>query len=147
MHWRGHSVDMASRATYDDVVAEVVEELAARLAELRAAGVADEQVVVDPGLGFAKDDTHNWTLLAHIDGLTALGRPVLVGASRKGFLGRLLGQDPSTPRPTEARDVATAALSALLVDRGVWGVRVHDVRSTVDALDVVAAMRSARLEA
>jgi dihydropteroate synthase len=147
MHWRGHSVDMASRATYDDVVAEVVEELAARLAELRAAGVTDEQVVVDPGLGFAKDDTHNWTLLAHIDGLTALGRPVLVGASRKGFLGRLLGQDPSTPRPTEARDVATAALSALLVDRGVWGVRVHDVRSTVDALDVVAAMRSARLEA
>jgi dihydropteroate synthase len=146
MHWRGHSAAMAARAVYDDVVADVVRELQQRLDALVSAGIDPERVVLDPGIGFAKDADHNWALLAHLDALEGLGRPLLVGATRKGFLGRLLAGADGTPRDAEGRDAATAVLSALAVrDAGVWGLRVHAVRPTVDALRVVAALRSARV--
>jgi len=144
MHWRGHSADMASRAVYADVVSEVVSELGARLDELTAAGVRLEQIVLDPGIGFAKDAGHNWSLLAHLDDLEGLGRPLLVGASRKSFLGPLLADADGAPRPAEERDAATAAVSALVSAQDVWAVRVHAVRPTVDAVRVVAALASAR---
>jgi dihydropteroate synthase len=147
MHWRGHSVDMTSRAVYDDVVADVTRELADRLDALEARGVDPERVVLDPGLGFAKDAGHSWRLLARLDELAKLGRPLLVGASRKGFLGSLLSGPDGSPRPAADRDVATAALSALLAAQGVWGVRVHSVGPTVDAVRVAEAVRCARLDA
>jgi dihydropteroate synthase len=147
MHWRGHSADMAARAVYDEVVADVARELRQRVEALVTAGVDPRRLVLDPGLGFAKEPEHSWALLAHLDALAALGRPLLVGASRKGFLGRLLAGPTGKPRPVEERDVATAALSALVASEGVWGVRVHAVRPTVDALRVAAAMRSARVGA
>lgn len=147
MHWRGHSLDMASRAVYGDVVADVVRELAQRLDALTAQGVDPQRVVLDPGLGFAKVSKQSWALLAHLDQLATLGRPLLVGASRKGFLGELLAGPTGEPRPAEKRDAATAALSALMAAQGVWGVRVHAVRATADAVRVVAAVRCARLDA
>ena len=145
MHWRGHSRDMASRAVYDDVVADVARELEQRLDALAGAGVDPQCVVLDPGLGFAKEPRHSWALLAGLETLHRIGRPLLVGASRKGFLGALLADADGSPRPADERDVATAALSALVAERGVWGVRVHAVRETVDALRVGEALRSARL--
>jgi dihydropteroate synthase len=146
MHWRGHSADMASRAVYDDVVADVVRELRARVDALSTAGVDPQRLVLDPGLGFAKDAGHNWSLLAHLDALAGLGRPLLIGASRKGFLGSLLAGPDGEARPADQRDVATAALSALVAAEDVWAVRVHAVAPTVDALRVAGALRSARLD-
>ncbi len=143
MHWRGHSADMASRAVYADVVTEVLDELQARLDELVRAGVDLDRIVVDPGLGFAKDAEHNWSLLAHLDDLAALGRPVLVGASRKGFLGHLLAAADGSPRPSVAREDATTAVSVLAATAGAWAVRVHAARATRDAVEVVAATRRA----
>jgi dihydropteroate synthase len=143
MHWRGHSADMATRAVYDDVVAEVVGELHARLDDLDRHGVDLERVVVDPGLGFAKEAAHNWTLLARLADLHILSRPLLVGASRKGFLGTLLADAAGRPRPAEGRDDATTALSALIAAAGAWAVRVHEVAPTADAVRVVAAVRAA----
>jgi dihydropteroate synthase len=143
MHWRGHSVDMDSRAVYDDVVAEVVAELAERLADLTAQGLDLEHIVVDPGLGFAKLGAHNWSLLAHFEALQTLGRPVLVGASRKGFLGTLLADDGGAPRAADRRADATTALTALVAATGAWGVRVHDVAGSADAVRVVAALAAA----
>lgn len=143
MHWRGHSVDMQARATYGDVVTEVRDELRARLDAVVAAGVDPECVVLDPGLGFAKNAEHNWALLAHLDALYELGRPVLVGASRKSFLGGLLGSSPDAPRPVVERDDATAAVTAVAAYCGAWGVRVHDVRASADAVRVVAAIQAA----
>jgi dihydropteroate synthase len=143
MHWRGHSRDMQRRASYRDVTAEVVDELAQRVAAFTAAGVAPERIVLDPGLGFAKTFEHNWRLLATLPSLMELGHRVIVGTSRKGFLGAV-GRSDGPTRPPGERDVATAVTSAYLSDVGVWAVRVHDVRSTVDALDVAEAMRAAR---
>ena len=143
MHWRGHSADMSARAVYADVVTEVLDELQARLDKLEAAGVDLDQVVVDPGLGFAKDAEHNWSLLAHLTDLHALGRPVLVGASRKGFLGRLLADADGSPRPADAREDATTAVSVLAARSGAWAVRVHEARATRDAVEVVAATLAA----
>ncbi|MGZ4608895.1 MAG: dihydropteroate synthase [Actinomycetes bacterium] len=143
MHWRGHSADMAARAVYDDVVVDVVTELRARLDDLAARGVDLECVVVDPGLGFAKEAAHNWSLLAHLDALQVLGRPLLVGASRKGFLGVLLAGADGRPRPADRRDGATTALSALAAASGAWAVRVHDVAPSADAVRVAAAVRAA----
>jgi dihydropteroate synthase len=143
MHWRGHADVMDALATYDDVVVEVRDELARRLEELGAAGVRPEQVVLDPGLGFAKPGSDNWPLLAHLDVLLALGRPVLVGASRKRFLGHLLAGPDDVPVPPEERDAATAAVSALAAAAGAWCVRVHDVPATVDAVRVAAAWTAA----
>ncbi|MFE9424438.1 dihydropteroate synthase [Kitasatospora sp. NPDC006697] len=144
MHWRGQSADMDALAVYGDVVAEVVGELSERVGALLAAGVKEEQLILDPGLGFAKTSAHNWALLGGLDALTALGRPVLVAASRKRFLGTLLA-DPQTGelRPARRRDDATAAVSALSARAGAWAVRVHDVAGTADAVRVVAAWRAA----
>ena len=139
MHWRGHSSDMQRRAHYGDVVPEVVRELGSRVAAAVAAGVDRDRIVVDPGIGFAKTGEHNWTLLHRLGELTALGRPLLVGASRKAFLGRLLA-DPVTgePRPPEGRDSATAVLSAFAAQAGAWCVRVHEVPPSLDAVRVAA---------
>ncbi|WP_457030441.1 dihydropteroate synthase [Kitasatospora sp. P5_F3] len=144
MHWRGQSADMDELAVYQDVVADVVAELTGRMAALTAAGVKEEQLVLDPGLGFAKTSEHNWALLGRLAELTALGRPVLVAASRKRFLGTLLA-DPETgePRPARQRDDATAAVSVLSAQAGAWAVRVHDVAGTADAVRVVAAWERA----
>ncbi len=142
MHWRGHSTDMDAMATYGDVVVDVCAELHARLDELVAAGVNLERVVVDPGLGFAKTAEHNWALLAGLAHLQDLGRPVLIGASRKRFLGELLGQ-PDQPRPVDQRDAATDAVTALAGAAGAWAVRVHDVRGSRDAIAVASAWRAA----
>ena len=144
MHWRGHSDHMQDLAVYDDVVADVLAELRDGLDRLVDAGVDAEQVVLDPGLGFAKTGAHNWALLAHLDALQSLGRPLLVGASRKGFLGTLLADAAGEPRPMAERDAATAAVSALAAWSGAWGVRVHEVRASLDAVRVVAAVREQR---
>lgn len=143
MHWRGHSTQMQRQALYDDVVREVCAELTTRVEAVVAAGVAPEQIVIDPGLGFAKTAEHNWTLLAHLDTLLALGPPVLVGASRKSFLGHLLALD-GEPRPVMDRDDATAAVTALVAAAGAWAVRVHDARASADAVRVAAAVVAAR---
>lgn len=140
MHWRGHSADMQSRAVYTDVVAEVVAELADRVSAARAAGIRSEQLVIDPGLGFAKTAEHNWELLRHLDDFASLGLPLLVGTSRKRFLGALLADDNGLRSPRE-RDDATTALTALLADAGIWGVRTHTVRAQVDAILVAQMMR------
>lgn len=144
MHWRGHADVMDDLAVYDDVVTDVRDELASRLDELVAAGVRLEQVVLDPGLGFAKPGQDNWPLLAHLDVLAALGRPVLVGASRKRFLGHLLAGPDGVPAPPQDRDRATAAVSALAAAAGAWCVRVHDVPGSADAVRVGAAWLAAR---
>jgi dihydropteroate synthase len=146
MHWRAHSKEMARHARYGDVVAEVADELRGRLDDLTGAGVAPEQIVVDPGLGFAKTAQHNWDLLAGLDTLRRLGRPILVGASRKSFLGELLGRG-SSPAPPRERSAASLAVSTMAVARGVDCVRVHDVRVTVDAVHVAEAWRAAEVAA
>lgn len=145
MHWRGHSDRMQQLAVYDDVVADVTGELGACADAALAAGVSAERIVIDPGLGFAKEAEHNWALLADLSGpasrLTALGFPVLVGTSRKRFLGALLAEPDGTPRDVHDRDDATHATTALLAAAGVWGVRVHDVAGAHDAVLVGRAWR------
>lgn len=145
MHWRGHSAVMDTLTRYDDVVTDVRDELAARLDALVDAGVRPEQVVLDPGLGFAKTGADNWPLLANLEVLAALGRPVLVGASRKRFLGHLLAGPEAAPPPPTERDGATAAVSALCSAAGVWCVRVHDVAGSAVAVKVGAAWSAARI--
>ena len=161
-HWRGHSDVMDDLATYEDVVADVIHELTARVDAVAAAGVDPAQVILDPGLGFAKPGAANWPILARLDELVGLGFPVLVGASRKRFLGHLLarahaeagirgwgaagaGHGPDPVPPIE-RDHATAAVSALAALAGVWAVRVHEVPASVDAVVVAAAWRAAQVE-
>jgi len=140
MHWRGHSDRMDGLAEYDDVAIEVRDELAARVDALVAAGVDAERLILDPGLGFAKRGAQNWQLLARLDVLGGLGLPILVGASRKRFLGALLPDGA----PVEERDLSTAVVSVLAAQAGAWGVRVHDVRGTRRALDVLGAWQSGR---
>jgi dihydropteroate synthase len=140
MHWRGHSRNMDSLATYSDVVAEVREELCQRVDLALAGGVDPSALVIDPGLGFAKDAEHNWALLRRLDVLQALGFPVLVAASRKRFLGSLLAAEDGTPRPPDGREDATTAITALIAAAGIWGVRVHDVGRTLDAIAVVGKL-------
>lgn len=142
MHWRAPSAVMQQHTRYDDVVADVRDELAAQLDVALAAGVRVEQVVLDPGLGFAKDPEQNWTLLAGLETLADLGRPLLVATSRKRFLGELLGG-----REPAGRDAATTATTALLAEAGVWAVRVHDVAAAADAVRVVARWQQARQQA
>jgi len=144
MHWRGHSREMYAAAQYGDVVTEVCAELVARVEDVVAAGVAPEQLVLDPGLGFAKNAHHNWALLARLDRIVALGLPVLVGASRKTFLGRLLADETGAVRPAEQRDAATLATTVMAAEADVWGVRVHDAAASVDAVRTVDAVRAAR---
>jgi len=144
MHWRGHSREMYAAARYGDVVTEVCAELTARVEDVVAAGVAPEQLIIDPGLGFAKRAEHNWSLLAGLDRIVAIGLPVLVGSSRKTFLGRLLAGADGEPRPAEQRDAATLATTVLAAEAGAWGVRVHDAAASVDAVRTVEAVRAAR---
>jgi dihydropteroate synthase len=146
MHWRAHSDRMTDFATYDGpggVVRAVRDELAARAEAALAAGVAHDRLVLDPGLGFAKHSRHNWRLLADLAPIKELGFPLLVGASRKSFLGTVLADADGRPRPVDDRESATTALSVVLAREGVWALRVHDVRSTRDALRVLAAMEAA----
>jgi dihydropteroate synthase len=146
VHWRGHSQDMYARAVYADVVGEVRGELTRRIEAVVAAGVDPGRIVVDPGLGFGKRQEHNWPLLAGLADLARLGGrsfPVLVGASRKGFLGGLLAGPDGSPRPFGERDEATIAISALAAAAGAWCVRVHEVPGNADAVRVAAAWRAA----
>jgi dihydropteroate synthase len=148
MHWRGHSHDMNSRAVYGDVVAEVRDELRRRVDAVVAEGVDPSMVILDPGLGFSKLSEHNWQVLAALPEIAALGRPggfpVLVGASRKRFLGRLLSGPDGTPRSFAGSDDATVATTALAAAAGAWCVRVHQVPANADAVRVAAAWRAAR---
>lgn len=142
MHWRGPSRVMNSLAVYDDVVPDVCRELSQRLDSLVAAGVSRDRVVLDPGLGFAKDGHHNWSLLRGFDALLSLGQPVLVGASRKRFLGEVLADSAGNPRDMAGRDAAGDAVSALVAAAGAWGVRVHEVGASRDAVVVARAWGS-----
>jgi dihydropteroate synthase len=140
MHWRSVSSDHPHQAPcYRDVVAEVRAELLAGVDDAVAAGVNPAKLIIDPGLGFAKTGQHNWALLHALPELVATGVPVLVGASRKRFLGSLLAGPDGAVRPPDGRETATAVISALAAVHGAWGVRVHDVRASVDALRVVDA--------
>jgi dihydropteroate synthase len=146
MHWRGHSSDMYGPAVYTDVVAEVHAELGRRLEAVTAAGVRPDQVILDPGLGFAKLPEHNWKLLASLNRIAeqpgyAEPFPVLVAASRKGFLGKLLASPDGQPRAFSRSDDATIALTALAVAAGAWCVRVHTVPGNVDAVRVATRWR------
>jgi dihydropteroate synthase len=144
VHWRGHSRDMYARAVYADVVTEVRDELAKRVDAVVHAGVDPRNVVLDPGLGFGKRPEHNWPLLARLSELGTLAGgtfPVLVGASRKGFIGKLLATADGTPRTLADRDQATVAITALAAVAGAWCVRVHQVPPNVDAVRVAAAWR------
>lgn len=141
-HRRGGARTMDSLAQYQDVAGEVVAELAGVRDKLYAAGVGEEQIIVDPGLGFAKNDAQNWELLQHLDQLDSLGHKLLVAASRKRFLGTLLTVAGKSAVPEE-RDDATAAITAISASRGAWAVRVHDVGPSLDAVKVAARMAAA----
>lgn len=145
MHWRAHSERMRDFAVYDEpggVVEAVRAELAERVRAARGAGIDDERLVLDPGLGFAKNGEHNWQLLRGLGRVAELGLPLLVGASRKSFLGALLA-DGEGPRPPREREVAGHAVTAWLAAHhpGLWGVRVHDVRGTRDVLSVMSRLQ------
>ena len=140
LHWRGHSTGMDELAVYDDVVTDVRNELKARLAEMFVWGIDPGQVVLDPGIGFAKTAEHNWQVLGRLDELATLGHPLLIGASRKKFLAATLPEGATTAE----RDLPTAVVSALAAQSGVWGVRVHDVPSTRAALTVFDSWKNGR---
>jgi dihydropteroate synthase len=141
MHWRAPSATMNANANYTDVVHEVCQELQLRIDAALAAGVMPDRIVLDPGLGFAKQTHHNWELLRHLDQLQTLGFPLLIGASRKRFLGECLPDAPRSPRAANGRDAATAAITALVAKQGVWGVRVHDAALNLDAVCVASNLR------
>ncbi|RVW00558.1 dihydropteroate synthase [Rhodococcus xishaensis] len=141
MHWRpaGEFVHAGGSAHYDDVVREVRDELMVQVDAAVAAGVDPRALVLDPGLGFVKAADHNWQLLHRLPELAELGFPVLIGASRKRFLGSLLAGADGTDRPPSGREIATAVISALAVMNGAWGVRVHDAQASLDAIAVAGA--------
>lgn len=145
-HWRGFSQTMDQLANYKNVATDVATELEVQIEAALAAGVKPEQIVIDPGLGFAKDIEQNWKLVARLDEIEKLNYPILVGASRKRFIAGVLDADLEAESPNisnDRRDVATAVLTALLLQRKLWGIRVHNVIATNDAISVVAALRSA----
>lgn len=140
MHWRGFSDRMDELAVYNDVVGEVVSELAERAATAVSAGISPDRLVIDPGIGFAKNAEHNWALLHRLDALAGLSLPILIGASRKRFLGSLLAAPDGTPRDIAQREDATTAITAIAAHEGVWAVRVHEPRAAADAVRVAAAL-------
>ena len=135
MHWRGHSKTMQELATYKDVVKEVKEELEERVNSAIEAGVDPDQIIIDPGLGFAKNPEHNWELLRNLDRLSLMGYPILIGASRKRFLGELTG----SPNPAD-REAASLAVTAAVARIGVWGVRTHSVKPHRDVIETISAI-------
>ena len=137
MHWRGFSDSMQKQALYEVTAKEVRRELADRIEKLTKAGVEIDQLILDPGLGFAKEPDHNWDVLQAIESFEKLQRPLLVGASRKRFLGTLLN-DGEGDRDVKEREAATIAVTTMLAERKVWGVRVHNVRDSRDAIAVVS---------
>ena len=141
MHWRAHSKTMQEHATYKDVVKEVKEELEERINSAIEAGVNPEQIIIDPGIGFSKLSEHNWELLRNIDRLALLGYPLLIGASRKRFLGELTG----ATNPDE-REAASIAITAMVAKQNVWGVRTHSVKPHRDAIATVTAFAKFKQE-
>ena len=142
MHWRQHSEVMQQRdhTSYDDLVDDIIRELLEQVEAALAAGVDRNHIIIDPGLGFSKTGDQNWTVLAHLDAFTTLGYPVLVAASRKRFLGELLAKEGEL-RPTDQREDATTAITALCAQAGVWGIRVHEPAASADAVRVAARVR------
>ena len=136
MHWRGPSNIMNTLTDYNDVVADVTAEISEQVDVAIAAGIARERIAIDPGIGFAKTVDQNWPILKHLDVLEELGLPILMGASRKKFLGELLAKD-GVARESDERESATTAISTLMAARGLWAVRVHDVKPSSDAVAVV----------
>ena len=145
-HWRGFSTEMDQLNQYLDVAREVAIELKGRIDAALAAGVSKAKIVIDPGLGFAKDMEQNWKLVARLDELQKLGYPILVGASRKRFIAGVLETelDGTESISNDRRDLATAVLTALLMQREMWGVRVHNVVATNDAIAIVQALRDSQ---
>ena len=136
MHWRGHSKEMQKKAVYKDVVKEVKDELDERVSQLLKAGIDPEQIILDPGIGFAKESDHNWEILKNIERFQLLGYPLLIGASRKRFLGELV----NAPEP-DKREAATIALTTELARLKVWAVRTHAVKAHQDAISVMERLR------
>jgi dihydropteroate synthase len=145
-HWRGFSETMDSMNNYSSVAIDVAKELKDRVAKAEAAGVSRDRLIIDPGLGFAKDIAQNWHLVARLDELEKLDLPILVGASRKRFLAGALEPEDVSGVSNQRRDLATAVLTALLLQRKLWGVRVHNVSTTLDAIKVVEALAFANEE-
>jgi dihydropteroate synthase len=145
-HWRGFSETMDSLNNYTSVAMDVAEELIERVAKAEAAGISRDRLIIDPGLGFAKDIAQNWHLVARLDELEKLELPILVGASRKRFLAGALEPEDAAGVSNQRRDLATAVLTALLLQRKLWGVRVHNVSTTLDAIKVVEALAFANDE-
>ena len=141
MHWRAHSKTMQDHAIYKDVVKEVKQELEERIEDAIKAGVNPDQIIIDPGLGFAKLPEHNWELLRNIDRIALLGYPILIGASRKRFLGELTGS--SNP---DDREAASIAVTAMVAKQGVWGVRTHSVKPHRDAIATVNSFAKSKVE-
>jgi dihydropteroate synthase len=145
-HWRGFSETMDSMNNYTSVAKDVAQELIERVAKAEAAGISRDRLIIDPGLGFAKDIAQNWHLVARLDELEKLELPILVGASRKRFLAGALEPQDASGVSNQRRDLATAVLTALLLQRKLWGVRVHNVATTLDAIKVVEALAFANEE-
>ena len=145
-HWRGFSETMDSMNNYTSVAKDVAEELIERVSKAEGAGISRDRLIIDPGLGFAKDIAQNWHLVARLDELEKLGLPILVGASRKRFLAGALEPEDAAGVSNQRRDLATAVLTALLLQRKLWGVRVHNVSTTLDAIKVVEALAFANEE-
>jgi dihydropteroate synthase len=140
MHWRGHSTQMQSLTEYRHLVPDVIAELTEQVDAALAAGVARDRIIVDPGLGFSKTGEQNWTVLSQLDHFMGLGFPLLIAASRKRFLGELLGRGVE-PRPVDDREAATVAISTMAAQAGAWAVRVHEPKASADAVRVVARIQ------
>lgn len=145
-HWRGFSETMDSMNNYESVATDVASELTDRVAKAEAAGISRDRLIIDPGLGFAKDIAQNWHLVARLDELEKLNLPILVGSSRKRFIAGALEPDDVAGVSNQRRDLASAVLTALLLQRKLWGVRVHNVSTTLDAIKVVEALAFANQE-
>lgn len=143
-HWRGHALGAGSQNEYEDIAKDVVAELQLQVDKAISAGVHRDKIVIDPGLGFAKDLKQNWELVARLDELESLGLPILVGASRKRFIAGVIAPEDPSEADNGRRDLATAVLTALLLQRKLWGVRVHNVVATEDAISIVSALHQAK---